>query len=230
MWFIGTVEVGTDAFSKLFGREQPIRLNDSTLGMDPLWLNGIEPGAFRGQKERQNPNAFARLLDLAVVFTNPGAYYLARMEGGIIPDQQPSRLALCLQPSATALQKLGRDGAHRTPCNETKRHVTANRIINWSLLPQNSITGEGFGVRIVFLPGLFHKADRQVWVLPGMHAGQCKPAPPHLIQKAHGPARLLARPGDQAVASVFFLGWQAYLDGRRILREEERRLGEREVA
>ena len=83
MWFIATVEVGADPLGKLFSRKQAIAFDDSTLGMDPLWLDGIEPGAFCGQKARQNPNAFALLLDLAVVLANPGAYHLAHMEGGI---------------------------------------------------------------------------------------------------------------------------------------------------
>ncbi len=204
MWFIATVEVGANPLGKLFSRKQAIAFDDSALGVDPLWLDGIEPGAFCGQKARQNPNAFALLLDRAVVLANPGTYHLAHMEGGIIPDQQPSRLPLGLQSRATPLQKLGGDLTHGTTRDKAKRHLTAHRLINPSLLPQHPITREGFGVRIVFLPGLFYKADRMLAVLPGVQAGQRKAAPPHFVQKADGPAWLLARPGDQAVASVFF--------------------------
>jgi hypothetical protein len=82
--------------------------------MDPLRLNGVEPGTFGGQKEGQNAHAFALLFDLQVVLANPGTYHLAHMKGGVIPDEQPGGLALRLQPLATPLQKLGGNGADRT--------------------------------------------------------------------------------------------------------------------
>jgi hypothetical protein len=194
MWFIATVEVGADPLGKLLSRKQAIAFDDSTLGMDPLWLDGIEPGAFCGQKARQNPNAFALLLDLAVVLANPGTYHLAHMEGGIIPDQQPSRLPLGLQSRAAPLQKLGGDLTHGTTRDKAKRHLTAYRLINRSLLPQHPITREGFGVRIVFVPGLFYKADRMLAVLPGVQAGQRKAAPPHARPESRWPSLAAGSP------------------------------------
>ena len=67
MRFIGTSKVGTDPFSQLLSRQQAIVLNHVAFAMHPFGLNRIEPGALRGQQERQNANPFARLLDLLVV-------------------------------------------------------------------------------------------------------------------------------------------------------------------
>lgn len=76
--------------------------------MEPLRLNRIQPGALFRQKGRQNANTSPLLLDLVVVFTNPSAYVLTAMLGGVIPDQQPCRFALRLQVGATPVQKLCR--------------------------------------------------------------------------------------------------------------------------
>ena len=81
---------------------------------------GLSQGLLRGQQERQNANAFARLLDLLVVLANPGAHGLTLMPGGIIPDQEPVRLAFVEQALATPLQELGGDGAHRASGHEAQ--------------------------------------------------------------------------------------------------------------
>src|SRR5258706_11529127 len=87
--FIRTSKVSTDPFSKLLSCQQSIVLNHVAFAMHPLGLDGIEPGTFGRQKERQNAYSFSGLSDLLVVLTNPGAYLLADMPGGVIPDQQP---------------------------------------------------------------------------------------------------------------------------------------------
>lgn len=196
--------MNADSLGKLFGREQAIGFNDSPFAMDPLRLDGIEPGTFRWEQKGQDAHTFAFLLDQLVMLPYPGTHLEAFMPGSVIPDQQPGRLALGLQPRATPLQKLGGDGADRTACDEAKRHVTASWGAFWSLLPQHPITGQGFGVRITFLPGWFHQADRLVFALLGRQVRKRKPAPPDLVQKTNGPAGLLAGPGDQPIACVFF--------------------------
>ncbi len=113
-------------------------------------------------------------------------------------------LALRLQPLATPRQKLGGNGADRTTRDEAKRHLLADRISNWSLLPEHPITGQGFGVRIPLYPGLLHQAHWLMLILPGMDARKRKPAPPDFVQKPNRPAALLAGPGDQPIAGVFF--------------------------
>src|SRR5579864_593020 len=113
-------------------------------------------------------------------------------------------LALPLQPLATPLQKLGRNSADRTTRDEAKRHLLADRISNRSLLPEHPITGEGFGVSIPLFPRLLHQAHWLLLILPGMDAREREPAPPDFVQKPNCPAALLAGPGDQPIACVFF--------------------------
>jgi len=205
MSFIGASKVGTYPFSQLASSQQPIMFDDIAFGVDPFGLDGIEPGAFGRQKQGQNAYTFALLLDQTVVLSYPGPHDLAHMEGGVIPDQQPRGFANRLQVSATPLQKLGGDGAYWTSCDEAQRHLLANRISRRTLLPKHPVTGQRFGIRITFLPGLFHQAHRRLCILPGMQARKREAAPPYLIQKPNCPAWLCARPGDQAVACRFFL-------------------------
>ena len=63
--------------SQVLSREQTVGFDDGTPAMHPLWLDGIEPGAFGRQKAGQNAYSFTRLSDLLVVLTNPGTYLLA---------------------------------------------------------------------------------------------------------------------------------------------------------
>lgn len=180
--------MSTNAFSQLSGGQQAIGFHNSLLCMHPSGLDRVKPGTFGRQKERQNPNSCVLLLNLVIVLTNPGTYLFAVMPGGVIPDQQPRGLTCRLQPGADPVQKLGGDGADRTPINKTQRHLTADRFSDRTLLPKYSIAGEGFWIRIILLPDLFHQVDWLVFVLPGIERGQSKPAPPHLIQKADRPA------------------------------------------
>ncbi len=142
MSFIGASKVGTHPFSQLASGQQPITFHDIAFGMDPFWLDGIEPGAFGGQKQGENAYAFVFLLDQTVMLPYPGPHDLAHMKGSVIPDQQPRGLADRLQTGATPLEKLGGDGAHRTPRDEAQRHLLANRISSRTLLPKHSITSQ----------------------------------------------------------------------------------------
>ena len=123
MSFVRTVKVGTDPLGQLAGREQFIGFNDSALAMHPLGLDGIEPGALGWEQKGQDADAFALLLDLLVMLANPGAHDQALMPGGIVPDQQPSGLALDLQLSTTPVQKLGGNVTDRTPSDEAQPHL-----------------------------------------------------------------------------------------------------------
>jgi hypothetical protein len=206
MRFISTPKVGTNALSQLFGGEEPIAFDHIALSMDPFGFNGIEPGTLRGQKQRQNTHAFALGFDLTVMLSYPGPHDLAHMKGGVIPDQQPGGFPFGLQADTTPFQKLGGNIADGATRHETQRHLLAKQISDWSLLPQHAITGERFGVRIIFLPALLHQTDWLLSILPGMQARESKPAPPPLVQKPDGPAWLTTCPGYQPVACVFLAG------------------------
>src|SRR6266566_10159499 len=97
MRFIRTAKEGTDPFCQLASGKPPIEFDHIPLGMHPFGFNGIQPGTFGGQQERQNAHACASLLDLLVVLAYPGAHGLTPMPGGIIPDQEPVRLPFCEQ-------------------------------------------------------------------------------------------------------------------------------------
>lgn len=192
MSFIRTVVIGTNPLSQLLGCEQPIGFDDSTLAMNPFGFNGIESGTLGRQKQRENAHAFACLLDLLIVRTYPGTHDLAVMPGGIVPDQQPCVFALPFQLAAAPVEKLGRESTHRTPIDEAQRHLIAHRSLGWPTLPQHTIARQGFGIRIILLPGLFHQTNRIIARLPSMSGRQGKATPPHLIEKTNRPgARLL---------------------------------------
>jgi len=88
------------------------------------------------------------------MLSDPGPHQFAHMKRGVIPDEQPAGFALRLQLSATPLQKLGRDGAYRSPIHKAQRHLAAGGIGGGTLLPKDSITGESLWVRIILLPDL----------------------------------------------------------------------------
>src|SRR6266487_1614313 len=171
---------------------------------------GLRKATLRRQQEGQETHASARLLNLLVVLTNPGANDLALVPGSIVPDQKPMRLALREQTLTAPVQELRGDGTHRSSTDRTQPHLLTPGLLWGSLLPQHAIAGQRFGIRVSLLEGLFDEADGMLLVLPGVHARQGKAAPPDLILEADGPGRLLARPGDQSVTSVFFsryCGW-----------------------
>ena len=174
--------------------------------MNPFWLDGIEPGAFGGQKqggECARPG-FLPLHHLVVLHGIQVRTQLAVVPGSIIPDQQPTGFADRLQSGATPLQKLDRDDADRTTIHETERHLFAGGIGCRPLLPKHSITGNGFGIRIIrarpVRPGA--RADQH----PGLGRQMWKrdPAPPPLVQKSDGPVWLRARPAIKRSRAVFF--------------------------
>src|SRR6266699_3562191 len=76
------------------------------------------------------------------------------------------------------------------------------------VLPEDAITGQRLGVRVVLAPGLLHQADRLILALPGVNVRQRKAAPPDFIAKTNRPRGLLAGPGDQPISCRFFLRYR----------------------
>ncbi len=205
MRFIRTAKVGADPLLQLASSQQAVMLDHVALGMHPFGFNGIEPRTLRGQQERQNPHTLVRLFDLLVMLADPATNRLTLVPGGVIPDQEPVRLAFFEQALATPLQELGGDGAHRSASHEPQPGLRAVRLIGSPLLPEHAITGQRLGIRVVLAPGLLHQPYRLVLALPGVHLGQRKATPPNFIAKADRPAWLLAGPSNQAVPRGFFL-------------------------
>jgi hypothetical protein len=69
-----------------------------------------------------------------------------------------------LQLCAAPLQKLRGDVTHWSSCDKTQRHFLTNRVVNRTLLPENAIACESFGIRITLLPELFFQMDRMLRV------------------------------------------------------------------
>src|SRR5450631_342508 len=204
MRFIGRPIVSRHPLGQLSGGEQAVRLNNIALTVDPFGFNRVEPGTLCGQKQGQNTHTLLFLLDLNIMLTNPGAYYLALMPRGIVPNQQPCGLPLFLQLRTTPLQKLGRHVTDWSSSDKAQRHLLTDWIRSRPFLPENAIAGQRFGIRIALLPRLFHQMDGMILVLPSMHTRQGKATPPNLIFKSDSPGRLLAGPSDQAVTGLFF--------------------------
>lgn len=204
MSVIGTAKMRTDPLSQLARRKQASGFNNRSFAMHPLWLDGIEPGTFGWQSKGQNAHAVAALSDLLVVFPDPIAHDLTDMPGRIIPDQQPGTLALSGQTLTAPVEKGGGDITDRTAIDKAQPHLLALRIVRLTLLPQDPITGQGFGIRVALFPRLLFQMHGILFRLPGMHARESKAAPPDLILETNGPVRLLAGPGDQAVTRLFF--------------------------
>jgi hypothetical protein len=169
-------------------------------------LDWVEPRTFRRQKKGLNAHPFALMLDLLVMLSEPGPH-LRGCNGrrALSGDQKQASLALLLQSSADPLQKLGGDGADRTPIHKTQRHLMAHRRSDRTVLPKHPIAGKGAcRSGSCFCAYLFHQVDRFVLALPDIERGQSEAAPPHLIQKANDPAWLRTRPSYQPIACVFF--------------------------
>ena len=166
----------------------------------------IEPGALRGQQERQNAHAFPGLLDLLVVLAYPGTNGLTLVPGGVIPDQEPVVLATLEQTLTAPLQELRRDCAPRGCGHEEQPGLRTIGLIGSPLLQEQTVARQHLGIRVVLSPELLHQPYGLVKALPGVNLGRRKAAPPDFIAKANCPAWLLAGPGNQATPFVFFAG------------------------
>lgn len=204
MIFIGTAKVSTDPLGQLSGGQQAIGLDHVAFAMNPFGLNGVQPGTLGGEKEGQNAHPLAFLLDLLVVFANEGSHFLTVVPGGVVPDQQPGGLSLLRQLLAAPIEKLGGDVADWASSHKAQRHLTANGMSSFPLLPEHAITGQRLGVGVGFLPGLLHQVDRVISILPGMKLRQSKTAPPDFIEKPDSPVWTRAGVVDQTVTCRFF--------------------------
>ncbi len=89
MRFIRRSIISADSLSQLFSSEQGIGLDNVTLAVDPLGLNGVEPGTFCRKIQGQDTHVFLFFPHFNIMQTNPGTHHFAHMPGGIIPNQQP---------------------------------------------------------------------------------------------------------------------------------------------
>jgi hypothetical protein len=64
MGFMHTSIIGTDTVGQLVGGQDARGVHDGALPVDPLRLNGVQPGAFTGQPAWENANPIAGIVNL----------------------------------------------------------------------------------------------------------------------------------------------------------------------
>lgn len=203
MRFARAAQGSVDAVSQLVGGQETVGLNHLALAVNPFGFDGIEPGALGRQLAAEEPHALASRFDLLIMGADPGAHGATDVPGGVVPDQQQRRRAVCRQPVTAPGEELRGDGAERTVLDTAQQGSLAPLA---SVVPgaqQQPIAGQGLGIRVVARDRLLDQAQGLV-VRPGVAGGLGYPTPPTLIRKAQGPGRMRPRQTDQAVALTFF--------------------------
>jgi heat-inducible transcriptional repressor len=113
-------EVGRDPIGQLLGAEQAVRLDHFALGVDPAWLDRIEPRALDRQGAGDDPYAFPLSLGSSVVLADPGSYLPTDVPGGVVTGHQERLEASALEPVADPVEELGRDRRDRPTVDEAQ--------------------------------------------------------------------------------------------------------------
>jgi hypothetical protein len=206
-----TAKGGVDALNEFGRAEEAIGFDDAALAVDPLGLDGIEPGRLDGELADEEANPLALPLDLAVVRVEPGRDRLAEVPGGIVPDEEQGRLTALGQLPTTPVEELDRDGTDGPSVHEAQPEVLL--LAEWVLwgrgggAQQKPIAGQGFGVGIVFGDRLLGEVQRLVRGRPAVQGRLGQATPPGLVQKPERPTRMLLGEPDQPVAPPFFAAY-----------------------
>src|SRR5215213_9371930 len=148
-----TVEDSADPIRQLVSPQQPVRLDNLALAMNPLGLPRVEPRALLGQKAAYDPHSTAAVFDFSVVRGNPPSDLFGDVPGSVVPDQYPNPLLACrLKPFAAPRKEAGGYVAYRTTIHEAHPHLLQLRHIK-------PVARDGFGIRIVFGDRLFDEAQ-----------------------------------------------------------------------
>src|SRR5215510_152430 len=198
MGFMSAVESGTYSLGQFVHGQGTIRFENTTLGMEPLRFNGIEPGTLDGQRANQQANALSRTLDLLIMLTDPLSHSLTAMPGGIIPNQGQHMLAEGLDFVAQPGQEILGEGADRPPV-----HKAQPDLLGFIFAHQEAVTSQRFGLLVRGGFNLLNQAQGLFLLCPGIQLGLLKTTPPRFIFKAQHPVRMSQRQADQPVACVF---------------------------
>src|SRR5215210_5839137 len=193
-----------DAISELADRQEAIGFADAPFAVDPLGLDGVEPGALAGQVAGDDAHAPASLLDLAVVVADPVADLMADVPGGVVPDQQQGLLPGRVERAAAPIQVVDRDGADRPAVREPQPDLVRGVPVGRVRPQQQPIAGQRLGVRVILRDRLLDQPQPVVLLDPGSEAGPGQPTPPDLVLEPQGPGRVGRGQADQAVARAFF--------------------------
>jgi len=202
-FLVRTAEVSSHPLHQFGSRQQPGGFDHGSFPMDPMRLQGIEPGAFDRQGTTHNPDALALPFDLLVMLSEPLPHCLAAVPRRIIPHQQQGGFAHGGQLGADPGQEGDRHRTHRPASHEAQPHVLLAHSLGSPLLDQQAITGQGFGVRIGGGHGLLDEVQGLLRGRPGMQPGLGQATPPRLIFKPQRPLRVAGCQADQAGPGFF---------------------------
>jgi hypothetical protein len=155
--------------------QEPIRFGDCPLGVDPLWLDSIQPRILERQLADQDSHA-TLTLGPPVMGVNPRADFLAEVPTGVVPHQPQHLLAVGLQHLADPTEQGGPHRAHRTTRNEANQPL--RRVGS-----KDPLTSEGLRVCLLFREGHLSKSNRFV-LGPRMPIGLRQRRPPDFIGEA----------------------------------------------
>ena len=187
-------EIGADTPDEFCFAQEPIRFSDCPLGVDPLWLDSIQPRALDRQLAEQDSHA-TLTLGLPVMGVNPRADFLADVPTGMVPHQPQRLLAVGLQQRADPSEEGGRHRAHGTTLTEANPHLL--RVSS-----KDPVTGEGLRVCVLFREGPLSQSNRLV-IGPRLQSGLRQRRPPDFIGEAQYLFRMGRCQADQPVALLF---------------------------
>jgi hypothetical protein len=201
---IGTTEVSIHPLYQFCRRQQTGGFDHRSFPMDPMRFQGVEPGAFAGQRTTHNPDALVFPFDLPVMLAEPLPHGLAVVPRRVIPHQQQRGLVQRRQLGADPGQEGDGHRTHRAIDHEAQPHVLVAHALDSPLLYQQPITSQGFGVGIGARQGLLDEMQGLLSGGPGVQRGLRQATPPRLIFKAQRPLWMACGQVNQAVAGFFF--------------------------
>ena len=207
MGFMGTTVGVGDAVGAFLDGEQAVGFEDAAFAVDPGGLDGVEPWTLDWQVAGDDADAVTRLLDLAVVVSDPVTDEVADVPGGVVPDQEQRLLAVGVELAAAPVEVVDGDGADRPAIDEPQPHPVGGVPVTRVGTQQQAVTGQRLGVRVVLRDRLFNQPQALICLDPGVQAGASQTAPPDLILEAQGPGRMRRGQPYQTVARTFLSKW-----------------------
>src|SRR5918995_729014 len=204
MLVMRTTERPAYPLGKLVGSEEPVRLYDLALAMNPLRLYGVQPRAPLRKQAADDPHPFSALLDAAVVPPEPSPDLLGDVPRGVVPDEQQNFLAHLFELLQAPLEKLSRYGRNRSSVYEAQPHVAdLGQVEPVAAYGLRSFAG------IVSCDRPLDKAQRVALLAPGVERGKRQAAPPAFVLEAYRPGfGVLGGHFHQSVAPPFFRSYR----------------------
>ena len=97
MLVVRTTENPAHSIREFVGSEQSVGLDDLSLAVYPLWLDGVLPRTLLGKQATYDPHSLAAFLDPTVVFSEPASDLFGDVPASVVPDEKQNLLAYSLQ-------------------------------------------------------------------------------------------------------------------------------------